>query len=78
MTAAAQSEVRQFRTLVRLFAYRFFDTEILSLRGEISTLLGQLAALLIALSFVIVLITAIQSNRQRLVRRNCRNGEPMV
>ena len=58
MSPARQGEVRQFRTLVRLFAYRFFDTEILSLRGEISTLLGQLAALMMALSFVIVLITA--------------------
>src|SRR5579871_6875385 len=58
MRPALEGEVRQFRTLVRLFAYRFFDTEILSLRGDVSTLLAQLAALLMALSFVIMLITA--------------------
>jgi hypothetical protein len=58
MSGAAQGELRQFRALVRLFAYRFFDTEILSLRGEISALLGQLAALMMALSFLIVLLTA--------------------
>ncbi|HZU26510.1 MAG TPA: hypothetical protein VFA04_13375 [Bryobacteraceae bacterium] len=49
-------EKRQFRTLVRLFAYRFFDNEIISLRGDVSALLGQFAALLLALSFVLVLM----------------------
>ena len=40
MSPVAAREVRQFRTLVRLFAYRFFDTEILSLRGDIATLIS--------------------------------------
>ena len=51
------SENRQFRALTRLFAYRFFDTEILSVRGEISSLLSQFGALLMALSFVLALFT---------------------
>ena len=45
MTPTAHRERRQFGALTRLFAYRFFDTEILSLRGEIASLLGQMAAL---------------------------------
>ena len=49
---------RQFRALVRLFAYRFFDTDILSVRGDLSALLSQFAALLAALSLVLVLATA--------------------
>lgn len=58
MTHAPGRERRQFRALVRLFAYRFFDTDILSVRGELSSLLSQFAALLAALSLVIVLIVA--------------------
>ena len=52
------TERRQFRALVRLFAYRFFDTDILSVRGDLSSLLSQFAALLAALSLVIALIVA--------------------
>lgn len=50
-------ERRQFRALVRLFAYRFFDTDIISVRGDLSSLLSQLAALLAALSLVLVIAT---------------------
>ena len=57
MTAAPSRERRQFRALVRLFAYRFFDTDIVSVRGDLSSLLSQFAALLAALSLVLVLIT---------------------
>ncbi|HVN03794.1 MAG TPA: hypothetical protein VMT86_05205 [Bryobacteraceae bacterium] len=48
---------RQFCALVRLFGYRFFDTDIISVRGDLSTLLAQFAALLAALSLVLVLMT---------------------
>ena len=58
MSAPPGRERRQFRALVRLFAYRFFDTDIVSVRGDLSSLLSQLAALLAALSLVLVLITA--------------------
>jgi hypothetical protein len=56
----ARGEKRQFRALVRLFAYRFFDTDILSVRGEISSLLSQFGALLAALSFVLALSTVLK------------------
>jgi len=58
MTAPPGRERRQFRVLVRLFAYRFFDTDIISVRGDLSALLSQFAALLAALSLVLVLFTA--------------------
>lgn len=58
MTAGPGRERRQFRALMRLFAYRFFDTDILSVRGDLSSLLAQFAALLAALSLVIVLAVA--------------------
>jgi len=57
MTAPPGCERRQFRALVRLFAYRFFDTDIVSVRGDLSALLSQFAALLAALSLVLVLVT---------------------
>ncbi|MGC9951817.1 MAG: hypothetical protein ABSF64_36185 [Bryobacteraceae bacterium] len=57
MTAARGRERRQFRALVRLFAYRFFDTDIVSVRGDLTSLLSQFAALLAALSLVLVLAT---------------------
>ncbi len=57
MTAGRGRERRQFRALVRLFAYRFFDTDIVSVRGDLSSLLSQFAALLAALSLVLVLLT---------------------
>jgi len=57
MTAAPGRERRQFRALVRLFAYRFFDTDIISVRGDLSALLSQFAALLAALSLVLVMVT---------------------
>jgi len=43
---------------VRLFAYRFFDTDVISARGDLSSLLSQFAALPAALSLVLVLATA--------------------
>lgn len=58
MRGLPAGETRQFRVLVRLFAYRFFDTDILSLRCDVSVWLAQFAALLAALSFVLTLITA--------------------
>ena len=58
MTAPPGRERRQFRALVRLCAYRFFDTDILSVRGDLSSLLSQFAALLAALSLVLALATA--------------------
>ena len=57
MTAPPGRERRQFRALVRLFAGRFFDTDIISVRGDLSALLSQFAALLAALSLVLVLLT---------------------
>jgi hypothetical protein len=57
MTAPPGRERRQFRALVRLFAYRFFDTDIVSVRGDLSSLLSQFAALLAALSLVLALMT---------------------
>ncbi len=57
MKAGSAREQRQFRALVRLFAYRFFDTDIISLRGDLSVLLAQVAALLGALSMVLVMVT---------------------
>ena len=57
MTAPPGRERRQFRALVRLFAYRFFDTDIVSVRGDLSSLLSQFAALLAALSLVLVMVT---------------------
>jgi hypothetical protein len=58
VTAPPGRERRQFRALVRLFAYRFFDTDIVSVRGDLSSLLSQFAALLAALSLVLALATA--------------------
>jgi hypothetical protein len=58
VTEPASRERRQFRALVRLFAYRFFDTDILSVRGDLSSLLSQFAALLAALSLVLALATS--------------------
>jgi len=58
VTAPPSRERRQFRALVRLFAYRFFDTDILSVRGDLSSLLSQFAALLAALSLVLALATS--------------------
>ena len=57
MTVPPARERRQFRALVRLFAYRLFDTDIVSVRGDLSSLLSQVAALLAALSLVLVLMT---------------------
>ncbi|HUE05776.1 MAG TPA: hypothetical protein VMR62_39910 [Bryobacteraceae bacterium] len=57
MTAPRTGERRQFRALVRLFAYRFFDADIISVRGDLSSLLSQFAALLAALSLVLVMVT---------------------
>jgi hypothetical protein len=57
VTAPPGRERRQFRALVRLFAYRFFDTDIVSVRGDLSSLLSQFAALLAALSLVLVMVT---------------------
>jgi hypothetical protein len=57
VTAPPGRERRQFRALVRLFAYRFFDTDILSVRGDLSSLLSQFAALLAAFSLVLALVT---------------------
>ena len=50
---------------MRLFAYRFFDTDIVSVRGDLSSLLSQFAALLAALSLVLVLVDGAE------VRRSC-------
>lgn len=58
MNGSSGRDRRQFRALVRLFAYRFFDTDILSVRGDLSSLLSQFAALLAALSLVLTLLTA--------------------
>src|SRR5216683_6182233 len=42
----------QFRVLYRQFLFRLVDLEMLSARGDVSKLLGQLAAMLAAFSFV--------------------------
>jgi hypothetical protein len=57
VSAATSDQRRQFRALVRLFAYRFFDTDIIAARGDLSSLLSQVAALLAALSLVMVIVT---------------------
>ncbi len=46
---------RQFRVLYRDFLSRMIDLEVLSTRGELQALLGQFAAMLAALSFVLTL-----------------------
>ena len=55
---------------MRLFAYRFFDTDIISVRGDLSSLLSQCAALLAALSLVLVILTGAKyaGMYQRLTR----------
>jgi hypothetical protein len=65
-------ERRQFRILYRDFLFRMVDLELLSARGEIQNLLGQLAALLAAFSFVLALFlvpryTSSSLPRQRLL-----------
>ncbi len=65
-------ERRQFRILYRDFLFRMVDLELLSARGEIQNLMGQLAALLAAFSFVLALFlvpryTASSLPRQRLL-----------
>jgi predicted permease len=49
---AAPNRARQFRVLYRDFLSRMIDLEVLSARGELQALLGQFAAMLAALSFV--------------------------
>ncbi len=49
---ALPSRTRQFRVLYRDFLSRMIDLELLSSRGELQALLGQFAAMLGALSFV--------------------------
>ncbi|HEX3880846.1 MAG TPA: hypothetical protein VHW24_27880, partial [Bryobacteraceae bacterium] len=44
---------RQFRVLYRDFLSRMIDLDVLSARGELQALLGQFAAMLGALSFVL-------------------------
>lgn len=65
-------ERRQFRILYRDFLLRMIDLELLSARGDIRNLLGQLAALLAAFSFVLALFlvppyTSSLLPRQRLL-----------
>ncbi|HMJ62682.1 MAG TPA: hypothetical protein VK493_13010 [Bryobacteraceae bacterium] len=65
-------ERRQFGILFRDFLFRMVDLELLSARGEIQNLLGQLAALLAAFSFVLALLlvpryTSSSLPRQRLL-----------
>lgn len=65
-------ERRQFRILYRDFLFRMVDLELLSARGEIQNLLGQIAALLAAFSFVLALLlvpgyTSSSLPRQRLL-----------
>src|SRR5688572_16864964 len=49
-------ERQQFRVLYRAFLSRLIDFELLSARGQLQTLLVHFAALLAALSFVIVIV----------------------
>ncbi len=49
------NRARQFRVLYRDFLTRMIDLEVLSARGELQALLGQFAAMLAALSFVLML-----------------------
>jgi predicted permease len=49
---SSPSRARQFRVLYRDFLSRMIDIEVLSARGELQALLGQFAAMLAALSFV--------------------------
>jgi len=49
-------ERAQFRVLYRDFLFRMVDLEVLAARGDIQKLLGQFAALLGALSFVLALM----------------------
>jgi predicted permease len=52
---AAPNRARQFRVLYRDFLSRMIDLEVLSARGELQALLGQFAAMLAALSFVMTI-----------------------
>ena len=51
-----QGERRQFRVLYRGFLLRFLDIELLSANGDITGLLSQIAALLAAMSFVLMVL----------------------
>ena len=51
----APSRARQFRVLYRDFLTRMIDLEVLSSGGELQALLGQFAAMLAALSFVLTI-----------------------
>ncbi len=48
-------ERRQFRVLYREFLFRIVDLEILSSRSDVTKLLGQFAAMLAALSFMLAI-----------------------
>jgi hypothetical protein len=52
---AMPAEGRQFAILYRDFLFRMVDLELISARGGVENLLGQLAALLAAFSFVLAL-----------------------
>jgi len=52
------SERRQFGILYRDFLFRMVDLEVLTARGEIQKLLGQVAALLAAFSFTLAVVCA--------------------
>lgn len=61
---------RQFRVLYRQFLFRIVDPELLSghAQGDVNTLLGQFAALLIVVSLVFCLPLGVANAKEPLVR----------
>src|SRR5262249_21472308 len=74
---------RQFRVLYRDFLFRAVDLEILSTHGDVQKLLGQLAAILAAVSFVLTLLLAPRYAREPLTKTQlliaaCRDEEFLI
>jgi hypothetical protein len=68
MQAAVPVERDQFRMLYRSFLTRIVDLELLSSRGDIGKLLGQLTALLAAFSFTVAMFFAPRFATSRIAR----------
>ena len=68
MLPAAPSEHDQFRMLYRKFATGIVDLELLSSRGDIGKLLGQLTAILAAFSLTVAMFFAPRFATSQIVR----------
>ena len=68
MQSAVPAERDQFRMLYRSFLTRIVDLELLSSRGDIGKLLGQLTAILAAFSFTVAMFFAPRFATSQIVR----------